>query len=786
MSFLKKPLKVYIIFLIISGLFINSAVIGINTAVARSNDPIVLASVLLGHRGELAPGSTKYFNWTWGNHLNGSLFNASNILGPEKFRRDIAVGRLGDYPIIGPYDDTSNETLKWQMLTAKSAGIDGFLIYVVNYNDGRTDDPGHTQRSDLEQVFSAAEEVDFKVGLVDHYVRTKNTSADPLADNYMSPNTSRYPDIIYEAEDLPFLVGQNINDLNARNTRAREAIVSVSNGVREAGWVSYGPNESIGNQIGTGPHVAYFSFLVDNNSADDDPIVTVEVYDADTGKTLASNLITRKMFTTANEYVRFPLYFNIEPEKINNRLEFRTYWHGYSYLRQDLVSVYGDESPNPNDFNDPTDPGAHHMIGTPFERAATVQRIKSMVNDFKDRTGYLRIDGKPYVMIPAHDDFYDGGGYPDANASADYTFDKKKFPEALRETVANLRGQIDENIFVSTSTEKVTNFNVTSPASFINLSQKPEYISTGIDSFTYWNPVNTIELSAQQHTQIDNSYVNDTENLNAVYSLNLKSTIPAMPAFDNSNIGGQISQGLTKNGRNGSAFFEQIQAAKNAQSDIIFIQSWNEWHEGVQIEPSLGSMDSNGVVRPDLYLTKLALALGKNWTEGIPFAYQQSMNASDSTLKYPTLAAKKSFEVENLNKRTGTNVVDPNSSAGKARVADVATQNAGFLATGPADSSLAYMLGNGSHVAYFRLMVANNTLDNAEIGYLEVYDNTDRKTLGWQKVTRKQFPQSNVYYDFPVWFDLTGRASHSLKLNIYWYDKAWVKADVINVLGGPA
>lgn len=95
----------------------------------------------------------------------------------------------------------------------------------------------------------------------------------------------------------------------------------------------YGPYLS---NIPSGLNRAFYNMKVDNNTANNDNIATIDVRDNTTGNVLASKTITRKQFNSSGSYQTFYLDFNqIE----GHSLEFRVYWHGTSYLKVDKVGV---------------------------------------------------------------------------------------------------------------------------------------------------------------------------------------------------------------------------------------------------------------------------------------------------------------------------------------------------------------------------------------------------------------------------------------------------------------
>lgn len=98
-------------------------------------------------------------------------------------------------------------------------------------------------------------------------------------------------------------------------------------------YLSYGPYTTA---IASGARTATFRLMLDNVTADNNQILTLDVYDASTGRILATRTLTRQQFTAAWQYQDFDLNFSANAGQL---LEFRTFWRGSSYARQDNVKV---------------------------------------------------------------------------------------------------------------------------------------------------------------------------------------------------------------------------------------------------------------------------------------------------------------------------------------------------------------------------------------------------------------------------------------------------------------
>jgi hypothetical protein len=102
----------------------------------------------------------------------------------------------------------------------------------------------------------------------------------------------------------------------------------------------YGPYDA---SIPAGAHVAEFRMKIDNNTANNDPVVDIDVRNATTGQILAAQTITRQQFTVASNYTSFTLPFTMPAS--NQSLELRVYWRGAAYIKVDWVGVQQNGSP---------------------------------------------------------------------------------------------------------------------------------------------------------------------------------------------------------------------------------------------------------------------------------------------------------------------------------------------------------------------------------------------------------------------------------------------------------
>lgn len=85
------------------------------------------------------------------------------------------------------------------------------------------------------------------------------------------------------------------------------------------------------------PLQAMFSLLIDNNTADDQYILFVDIYDHRSQRVVGKRLITRKNFPKANERCLFAVDFT--PPSPQANMEARVLYMGHSYVRLDKIAI---------------------------------------------------------------------------------------------------------------------------------------------------------------------------------------------------------------------------------------------------------------------------------------------------------------------------------------------------------------------------------------------------------------------------------------------------------------
>jgi len=131
--------------------------------------------------------------------------------------------------------------------------------------------------------------------------------------------------LVFQAE-APFM-GHDIG-------RAEADGWAAATGPDARGFMLFGPYT---REVPAGSFVVSFVMQVDNNSADNLEVVTLDVRDASAGSILAQRGVRRRDFNAPNAYQAFDLPF-VSPGA-SHQLEFRVLWNDYSYVRIDEVQV---------------------------------------------------------------------------------------------------------------------------------------------------------------------------------------------------------------------------------------------------------------------------------------------------------------------------------------------------------------------------------------------------------------------------------------------------------------
>lgn len=206
-------------------------------------------------------------------------------------------------------------------------------------------------------------------------------------------------------------------------------------------------------------------------------------------------------------------------------------------------------------------------------------RIAAMLNAWKDHPAYYHVDDKPMIVIP----------YIDANLE----------PGDFQQLVEHIEAEVGQDVYVVAVVPQVYWYFY--PPHVLQSGITKEWAKTGVAAFTHWTPNGMVTASQKMREDVVNFHVKDS------VAKKKDPMIPVMPGFDDDAWEPGDSPASAAPRKNGDAWRDQLKAAVAAKPRFLFIQSWNEWYDGTQIEPSTSYSDQY------LYLKILAHELGKPW-----------------------------------------------------------------------------------------------------------------------------------------------------------------------------
>ncbi|MCP4396332.1 MAG: hypothetical protein GY801_03340 [bacterium] len=370
------------------------------------------------------------FNQWW---IQGK--NPRDVLGPEKWRRNIWVGRHGDYPYIGIYNNMSErEIVRWHIRLAKAAGIDAFLVYIINWKK---------QRSQTQLMLDVAQQEDFKIAFVEHHS-------------------------LLGSRDIPLLDGQP------------------------------------------------------------QPIM---------------------------------------PHK----------YESYSELMTTHSRRLGLEEPETARYTRAVSQRSREVPANALKQAK--DRISGMLKEWTSHPAYLRVDGKPMIVIPYMVEELTAGNF--------------------KQLVNMISAQVGKELYIVGIVPAV--YWYFAPEAVLNTGITKEWADTGTSAFTHWTPNGMITASSKTRRKVIRFNMKDSARWQK------DAMIPVMPGFNDDAWRPGDNPAPTAPRNSGKAWGDQLELAFAAKPRFLFIQGWNEWHEGAQIEPSTHYRN------PYLYLQILAQKLKRPW-----------------------------------------------------------------------------------------------------------------------------------------------------------------------------
>ncbi|PLT47020.1 hypothetical protein B8V81_1244 [Paenibacillus pasadenensis] len=128
---------------------------------------------------------------------------------------------------------------------------------------------------------------------------------------------------------------QILHETGQAESRYHQNFWTAKTSIDTAGkLMAYGPYAT---DIPTGINTAFYNLLVDNNTANNDNVATIDVFDHTTNQVLASRTLTRHEWTGAGSFQRFELTYH--NATAGHALEFRVRWLGTSLVSLSSVGT---------------------------------------------------------------------------------------------------------------------------------------------------------------------------------------------------------------------------------------------------------------------------------------------------------------------------------------------------------------------------------------------------------------------------------------------------------------
>lgn len=510
----------------------------------------------------------------------------------------------------------------------------------------------------------------------------------------------------------------------------------------DTGFLVYGPYTT---DLDAGWHTASFILQVDNNDADNLPVVRIDVYDASTGTVLQQATLTRQQFDDAGVYQNFDLTFYSE-EGAN--LEFRTYWLDTSYVLQDAVEVVP-VTTSGTTYQAETD--LAHQIGR-------VDGDGWSANVTDDDAGYLTYG--PYTT-----------SLPPGIYSAEFRLmiDNNTFDDGDVVTIDVVSDEgntvLAQRTITRTEFEQVgtyQNFRL----DFINTTGEE------LEFRTYWHDTAYVKQDLVTVTEVPVSLAATFE-----AETDLEHQIGRAEADGWSADVAQDTAGYLAYGPYTSAITEGLHVAlfrlmvDNVTADnlpVVTIDVVADAGQTVLAQRTITrnefdtALDYQSFALPFVNTAGQELEFRVNWLD-------TSYVLFDNVRVQSVPIAQNIFEAEDSTNHLVGRL------EGNAWSANVDQDSAGYLMYGPYTTNVQA----GANTASFRLLVDNTTANNDGVVRIDVFDASTGTILAQRSITRSEFNTPFVYQDFELDFDSS--SDGVLEFRTFYDDTSYVRLDNVRV-----
>lgn len=507
------------------------------------------------------------------------------------------------------------------------------------------------------------------------------------------------------------------------------------------GFLVYGPYTT---DFAAGWHTASFILLVDNNTADNLPVVKIDVHDANTGEVLAEKTITRQKFDVAGTYQDFDLTFYSNDDA---NLEFRTYWLDTSYVQQDAVEV------------------------TPISTDRTTFQAET---DLAHQIG--RADGEGWSANVLDDDegFLSYGPYttslPPGVYSADFRLlvDNNSFDDTDVVTI-DVVSDFGETVLAQRTITR-NEFNEAGVYQNFRL----DFVNTtgeALEFRTYWHGTSYVNLDrvdvTATPTTLEQEYEAETDLFHQIGRADADGWSTSVDLDDEGFLAfGPYTSALTE-GMHVALFRLLLDNVTADDLDVVTIDVAADAGQTILAERTLTRSDFDTAFDYQSFALPFINSSGQELEYRV-YSHDTSYVRFDNVRVYSLPISQQIFEAEH------SPYHDIGRRDGDGWAASRADDNDGYLMSGPFTTSVP----PGQNTAEFRLS-SSETDGRRDVVEIDVYDAATDTVLAERTLERRDFAQANVYQNFTL--DFIAPRGGNLEFRTYWEDNADVRIDRVRV-----
>lgn len=540
-------------------------------------------------------------------------------------------------------------------------------------------------------------------------------------------------DLLYEAENMTHLVGKAVTDGWNCNTTEHSS-----------GYMISGPTAS---DLPSGEAIAIFKAKIDNNTLDNSNVMRIEVYDETSATTIASRDIKRQQFKMTNHLEFFILPFEYEK---GHSIKFRAYYYDNSNLTIDRVLVkYGDTQVHGSrNFR------TYEAEGTSFGHQVGRAVAGGWNANTTDNIGYMLYG--PYVTdidtgTRRHVNFMmkiDNNTYDNSDVAVIEVYNATKGIVMASKTIKRQEFRQANKYFGFDLF-----FNHTDTGNSLEFRVKYLKAASITVDRVIVDSADAANIASQATLTVSSQFTPGGEKANAVDNIK----VDGLKEWASS---GQLNPWIQLNWSstrkiNAVALYDRANLTDSCNAGTLYFS------DGTSI--AVTGISNDGAAKFIIFDEKNVTWVKFAVTNG------SGLNVGLAEIEVFDSQETKVYQAESLSHQIGR-------ADGDGWSASTSQDNAGYLIYGPYANDIL----SGTRIANFRMMIENNTSDDALVARIEVNDATTGTVISQFGITRKMFTATNTYQNFSLPF-YTQMPGHSLEFRLYWTDNAYIKVDSITI-----